>query len=661
MSARLDLRALGLPRGADDDEAYRQFSLAAGKALQAADEILRFDPHRLEVAFVGMFRTGKSSLLNALLGEAILPARHDPTTFVPTRLEYRATGFRAVVRFVAREVLDDERDGLRCALLVDSKADFELVEFHRALGTLGALQTDQDQQLVVDHARVNELRAAVRSGGLLPELLAEVATLPGTMLERDFDSAAALVEYMTPLVAPRDPEASPTGFGAIDHYLVSDVTLAGPFEGLRRFVPAGESEAAVAFVDTPGLGDRPHLDRRVYELLREVDCVCVHLGNAANVASTDEAVITELVKEGQCRKLLVTLGKFDLVREQPNSGDVDDHVRKAGRHVEAIVKCALREAGRPADYEEVPVVPVVALAALLRKQPTLESEAAPSYQGPRRARLLTDFPDEESDGIAELRRRIGALLDPTHRAEHVARRARDAVGRSTTELLRALEELIDDARTNCDLSPHGAERLRARLRSLTNFAGRIDSIGVFVDDVIATCRDYVELRGARSAPSDPGYPQVGACDFKCCGAAAPERWTYRQIARRACGGHEVVVESEYLALVRRERSERPECLDASCEEARLPDQQWCHRHASKRSGERGCESPAAGEGLCSHHAALRTKVAAETPIGFNAPRFISYAPDDCGAETESGYPCSRPPSAGRRRCWQHKRKRADGG
>ncbi len=42
----------------------------------------------LNVCFVGEFSTGKSSLINALLGESLLPTAHEETTALPTFIEY---------------------------------------------------------------------------------------------------------------------------------------------------------------------------------------------------------------------------------------------------------------------------------------------------------------------------------------------------------------------------------------------------------------------------------------------------------------------------------------------------------------------------------------------------------------------------------------------
>jgi GTP-binding protein EngB required for normal cell division len=58
----------------------------------------RLEDNNLEVALFGRVSSGKSSLLNALLGTAVLPVGVNPITSVPTRLQYGTT-LRAAVTY----------------------------------------------------------------------------------------------------------------------------------------------------------------------------------------------------------------------------------------------------------------------------------------------------------------------------------------------------------------------------------------------------------------------------------------------------------------------------------------------------------------------------------------------------------------------------------
>ncbi len=88
-----DLQALGV-FGTEADKLLHIASLArqfnsdqiADDACSAAERIAE---GRFYVACVGQFKRGKSTLLNALIGEPILPSGVVPVTAVPTILEIR--------------------------------------------------------------------------------------------------------------------------------------------------------------------------------------------------------------------------------------------------------------------------------------------------------------------------------------------------------------------------------------------------------------------------------------------------------------------------------------------------------------------------------------------------------------------------------------------
>ncbi len=72
----------------------------------------RLEDNNLEVALFGRVSSGKSSLLNALLGTDVLPVGVNPITAVPTRLRYGAT-LRAEVGFASGRTEEVSIDGFR--------------------------------------------------------------------------------------------------------------------------------------------------------------------------------------------------------------------------------------------------------------------------------------------------------------------------------------------------------------------------------------------------------------------------------------------------------------------------------------------------------------------------------------------------------------------
>ena len=76
----------------EEDEAQR---LCKDKIARIIE---RLKEQRLKILFAGQFKTGKSTLINAMLGQEVLPADVMPCTAVITEIEY-AENPRAVLHF----------------------------------------------------------------------------------------------------------------------------------------------------------------------------------------------------------------------------------------------------------------------------------------------------------------------------------------------------------------------------------------------------------------------------------------------------------------------------------------------------------------------------------------------------------------------------------
>lgn len=86
-----------------DDQAYEKFRAAAMAQINplAAAIDIASKPLEVSVAVLGVFRGGKSTLLNALLGARLLPAALAPTTATVTEIAYRPGEFLMEARYVA--------------------------------------------------------------------------------------------------------------------------------------------------------------------------------------------------------------------------------------------------------------------------------------------------------------------------------------------------------------------------------------------------------------------------------------------------------------------------------------------------------------------------------------------------------------------------------
>lgn len=88
-----------------------QTSLLEDQASRALELRNRLRERELIISVIGQFKTGKSSLINALLGEDFLPVGIIPLTTVVTEIR-RAENFQAVVSFANGSEQEIRRDDL---------------------------------------------------------------------------------------------------------------------------------------------------------------------------------------------------------------------------------------------------------------------------------------------------------------------------------------------------------------------------------------------------------------------------------------------------------------------------------------------------------------------------------------------------------------------
>jgi GTP-binding protein EngB required for normal cell division len=100
---------IGPPRGTDDQASdgaarlLRLASVAASLGSQRVEEDARaladrIAEGRLYVACIGQFKRGKSTLINALIGDSVLPVGFTPVTAVPTVIRYGRRAARVQIR-----------------------------------------------------------------------------------------------------------------------------------------------------------------------------------------------------------------------------------------------------------------------------------------------------------------------------------------------------------------------------------------------------------------------------------------------------------------------------------------------------------------------------------------------------------------------------------
>ncbi len=626
-----------------DDQAYEIFRAAAMaqiSPLAAAIDIAR-KPLEVSVAVLGVFRGGKSTLLNALLGARLLPAALAPTTATVTEIAYRPGEFLMEARYVAE---GDASYQAACEalkrLLHETPAERVLEVFcaphNRAsvealLGMYGVM----GQHGRIEAAVLLQLYDTYRHQGALPELprhdlLGTTEVLRETSLDR-FEQA------VRPFVMFAGAEGAYDRDAAVRQFMLSKVDLQGPFEALA---PNELTGAVLRLIDTPGLVDpRPFVRGIVEDFLTRADCVCLNLSNHGNFADSDVKLIRRLLDHTLHRKLIVTLGRADTLGARPE--ELLRHIETQRGMLETQI-LALREGHAEeakAFAAAVPIIPVVPLASLIREERLRGAQLTM-----QELRLVEDYPSDEEAGLGALKREIAKITDPAARQAQVNARLRDQWMAAAKVCLDRLEGAVVAARKTFDIGPESTRLLVTRIQTARSALGHENGIETFGKTLASIASDYLEQRGKKPI----GTTNRPLCDFKCCGEPATKHFSYRHIKHGACTHHEIEVKRLHDEHVLKEKADRPECLVDGCQEAEVAGKAHCRTHACCWPH---CRSPAVSGAFCSYHEMLLTEEYGDHEINHEAEP--DHMAERCGARTQAGGLCQNWPTPGLLRCWQH--------
>ena len=248
-------------------------------------EIGRLRNHDLQIAFVGSFNAGKSSLVNALLGRVILPEANKVTTAVPTHVRRVAAGDpggeRIVVHWLDDTQLDDLDRLFRAELSQEITKDNSL--------------TDLPERELLKECD----EAAAR--GTAKELIADYRRY----LERRSEFAGS-----------RQPETKSLAALAS---LVADETLATFLDRVEVFIESDLLPEDVKLVDLPGLGvTNPRHRRITREFVAERANAVVFVLNASAPFTDQEKSMIALLANGQSRagrRLFFSLNRWDMLKD----------------------------------------------------------------------------------------------------------------------------------------------------------------------------------------------------------------------------------------------------------------------------------------------------------------------------------------------------------
>jgi len=395
------------------------------------------------VSVVGTFRGGKSTLINALLGDEIVPSSLVATTATVSVFDFSST-YGATIHFRDAGSLKEATQRIRAAIH-DCGGDPAMLlsrlappgarldaELEVALGCYGVLTA-------AGHVDEDRLEAVFiepwRARRFFPT--PPYSTAFGTDKVIEAASVEALRKELAQYTAFAGAAASFSFDASALSYAVESVVIRGPFALLRS--NQVDEVPSLRLADTPGLGDpraspaaivRAHLDTG--------DGIVLNLTHGV-WSGDDKEVIRELfVRDRLPDELIVAIGMAD----QLNVSDL----AKVKNRLHSDLESVLRELGAsPSEavrLARVPIIPICALAAVVRHRRAALSSAA-SAEGEGGEWLLgVRYPGPSEDGTAELSAAIhrAAVAAVPRRSRDIERRRREEARRREAERQRLLEE-----------------------------------------------------------------------------------------------------------------------------------------------------------------------------------------------------------------------------
>ena len=287
--------------------------------LQAVESQLK-EKHEIPIAFLGPSQQGKSSLINAILGEAILAVGGaiGACTCVVTSIHYaNQEGYRAEIDFISLDEWAKELQEMQSTLLAEGEAgedrdQLEWDETQRAIREKLKAVYNDEPSLVIDSVLANTdlglpkaIAATMRSGE------------PITIHE---NKAQTLKNSVRKYLVGRDqyPDAQYWP-------LIKGVRIYGPFEVLSN---------GLVLVDLPGLNDpNPAREQVTNKYLAEAR----YLWLICNSQSGIDRVFTSILRDSELLFRLFLEGRLDafsVVATKLDETNVDAVMQQMGQDPE---------------------------------------------------------------------------------------------------------------------------------------------------------------------------------------------------------------------------------------------------------------------------------------------------------------------------------------
>ena len=280
-------------------------SVSKSSELEAELEAMQKDGRTLKLGIIGRVKSGKSSLINALIfeGEDVLPKAATPMTAALTVLKY-GQNLEAEVDFFSKEDLRDIKENAanfqkRKNEIAEVKFN-ELVELEKRKQKLNFKKLDQEKEAELRKRAVNIAEQEMRNDAAL-----SAAAEQYERIERSGVKLKNLEEFKNISATSMDELNSKLYdfVGADSKYMpfTKSVTLKLDKESLKD----------IEIIDTPGVND-PVVSReeRTKQLLKTCDVVLV-VSPSGQLSSEDTNLLDRVTKKDGIREVYLVASQVD--------------------------------------------------------------------------------------------------------------------------------------------------------------------------------------------------------------------------------------------------------------------------------------------------------------------------------------------------------------
>lgn len=281
-------------------------SISKSSELEAELEAMQKDGRTLKLGIIGRVKSGKSSLINALIfeGKNVLPKAATPMTAALTVLKY-GQNLEAEVDFFSEEDLRDIKENAanfqkRKSEIAEAKFN-ELVELEKRKQKLNFKKLDQEKEAELRKRAINIAEQEIRNDAAL-----SAAAEQYERIERSGVNLKNLEDFKN---------ISATSMDELNNKLYDFVGADGKYMPFTKSVTLKldkESLKDIEIIDTPGVND-PVVSReeRTKQLLKTCDVVLVVSPSGQFLSSEDTNLLDRVTKKDGIREVYLVASQVD--------------------------------------------------------------------------------------------------------------------------------------------------------------------------------------------------------------------------------------------------------------------------------------------------------------------------------------------------------------